>query len=97
MSKFVDKLNQVSQAVPQPMGFKAESVSEKPKILLIAGLAQSSVDDLAKYVAGADAGLLHISKLSSGVKTLQEMRQIVSDILWGGFEHIIVYTIHFLN
>ncbi len=85
MSKFVDKLNQVSQAVPQPMGFKAESVSEKPKILLIASLAQNSVDGLAKYVAGADAGLLHISDLSSGVKTLQEMRRIVSDIPWGGW------------
>jgi len=85
MSKFIDKLKQVSQAVPQSMGFRVEPVSEKPKILLIASLTRSNVNDLAKCVAGADAALLHISNLSSGGKTLQKMRQIASDIPWGGW------------
>lgn len=86
MSKFIDKLNQVSQAVPQPIGFRAvQPASPKPKILLIAGLTQNKIDHLADYVAGADAGLLHISSLSSGIKSLQEIRRSVSDIPWGGW------------
>ena len=85
MSKFIDRLKQVSQATPQSMGFGAKSVSKRPKILLIASLAQNKVDGLARCVAGADAGLLHISNLSSGGKTLHEMRRIVSDIPWGGW------------
>ena len=86
MSRFIDKLNQVSWAVPQAMGFKAtKPVSQKPKMLLIASLAQADVDSLTDYVAGADAGLLHISKLSSGAKTLQKVSQVVPDIPWGGW------------
>ncbi len=86
MSRFIDKLNQVSRVVPQSMGFKrAQLVSEKPKILLIASLAQASVGGLADYVVGADAGLLRIPKLSSGAKTLKEMSQAVTDIPWGGW------------
>ena len=84
MSRFIDKLNQVSKAMPQPMGFgAAQPVSPELKLLLIASLAQANVDGLAEHVAGADAGLLHISKLSSGAKTLQEICQVVSDIPWG--------------
>jgi len=83
MSKFVDKLNQISQSVPQPMGFRtAQPVPLKPRMLLIANLPQAA-DILSDYVAGADAGLLPISKLSSGAKTLQEVSQVVSDIPWG--------------
>ena len=79
-------MNQVSQAVPQAMGFRAvQPVSPKPRMLLIADLAQVNVDRLADCVAGADAGLLHISNLSEGAKTLQEMCQVVSDIPWGGW------------
>jgi len=86
MSRFIDKLNQVSRVVPQSMGFRrAQPVSEKPKILLIASLAGASVGGLANYVVGADAGLLRIPKLSSGAKTLREMSQAVPDIPWGGW------------
>jgi len=86
MSRFIDRLNQVSQAVPQTMGFKArQPASLKPKILLIASLAQVNVNNLVDYVAGADAGLLHISKASSGAKTLQKICQAVPDIPWGGW------------
>ncbi len=86
MSRFIDKLNQVSRVVPQSIGFgRAQPISEKPKILLIANLTEASVGGLADYVAGADAGLLHIPKLSSGAKTLKEMSQAVPDIPWGGW------------
>ncbi len=54
-------------------------------MLVIASLAQSIVDHLADYVAGADAGLLPIPKLSSGTKNFQEISQAVSGIPWGGW------------
>ncbi len=86
MSTFIDKLNRLFRAEPQPMGFKATPLtSPKPKIQLVASLAQESIDRLADYVAGADAGLLRISKLSSGAKTLQKISQALSDIPWGGW------------
>jgi len=86
MSRFIDKLSQVSRNVSQYMGFrKTQPASEKPKILLIASLAGTSVGGLVDYVAGADAGLLRIPKLSSGAKTLKEMSQAVTDIPWGGW------------
>jgi len=86
MSKLIDKLNQASQAVPQPMGFRqARPVSPKPKILLVASLAQANLEELADCVAEADAGLLHISEVGSGAKALQKISQVVPDIPWGGW------------
>ncbi len=86
MSRFIGKLNQVSRAVPQPVGFRTtQLVSPKPKILLVASLAQANVEDLADYVAGADAGVLHISELSSGATTLQKISQVMPDMPWGGW------------
>jgi len=86
MSQFIDRLNLVSEVVPQPLGFKAaQPVSPKPKILLVASLAQANIDGLADYVAGADAGLLHISNLTSGAKTLEKVCRVVPDIPWGGW------------
>ena len=84
MSKFIDKLNQVLEANPQPIGFRAiQPALSKPRILLIASLAQTNVDHLADYVAGADAGLLRISELNLGIKTFQKLRQITPDVPWG--------------
>ncbi len=84
MSRFIDRLNRLRRAEPQPMGFKAQqTVSPKPKMQLVASLTQAN-EDLADYMAGADAGLLHISELSSGAKALQEISQVVSGIPWGG-------------
>jgi len=68
------------------MGFKAgQPGSQRPKMLLVASLAQANVDSVAEYVAGADAGLLPISKLSSGRETLSKIAQAVPDIPWGGW------------
>ena len=86
MSRFIDKLNQVSKVVPQPMGFRAaQPVSQVPKMVLIASLAQADIDGLTDYMAGADAGLLDIANLSSGAKTFQKAYQAMSDIPWGGW------------
>ncbi len=86
MSRFIDKLNRLSRTEPQPIGFRmAQPASPKPKIQLVASLAQESVEGLADYVAGADAGLLRISKLSSVAQILQKLSQTLSDIPWGGW------------
>jgi len=86
MSSIIDTVNQYSRVVPQSIGFRrAQPASGKPKILLIASLAEASVGSLTDYVAGADAGLLRIPKLSSGAKTLREMSQAAPDIPWGGW------------
>ena len=70
----------------QPMGFRAvPPVSSKPKMLLVASLAEADVEGLADYVAGADAGLLVISKPSSGVRTFEKISQAVPAIPWGGW------------
>ena len=86
MSRFIDKLKRVSQAVPQPMGFRfAPQISYKPRMLLIASLALVDIYDLSDRVAGADAGLLRIPKLSSGAKAWLKVSQTVSDVPWGGW------------
>jgi hypothetical protein len=86
MSKFIDKLKRISQAELQPMGFRTVApVPQKSRMLLVATLAQVDIDRLTDFVAGADAGLLSIAKLSSGAKTLKQIRQAMSDIPWGGW------------
>ena len=86
MSQFIDKLNQISQTVPQPIGFRAaQPALEKPRILLIASLAQANIDGLTDRVAGADAGLLRIPRLSSVAKAFEKVSQAVSEIPWGAW------------
>ena len=86
MSKFIDRLNQLSQAEPPPMGFgRAHTAPPKAKMLLIASLAKASADKLPEYAVGADAGLLHISNASSGTKAIGEICQAMPDIPWGGW------------
>ncbi len=68
------------------MGFRSvQPVSPKPKLLLIASLMQDNIGSVGDDVAGADAGLLTISKLSSGAKALQQVCQSVPAIPWGGW------------
>ena len=66
------------------MGFRA-TVVPKPRLLLVASLAQADVEPLADYVTGADAGLLAIAKPSSGAKSLKKACQAVAGIPWGGW------------
>jgi hypothetical protein len=86
VSRLIDKLNQVLLAEPKAVGFRAaKTVSPKPRMLLVASLAQPDVDGLTDCVAGADAGLLPIHRVSSGVGTLKKISQLVSGIPWGGW------------
>ena len=86
MSRFIDKLNRLSRAESQPIGFRmTPAAPSTPKIQLVVTLAQESVESLADNVAGADAGLLRISKTSSGAKSLQKISQLMPDIPWGGW------------
>ena len=72
--------------MPQTMGFRAaQTALPKSRILLIASLAETDVHGLADYVAGADAGLLSISKLTSGAKAIQEACRVMPEIPWGGW------------
>ncbi len=84
MNRFIDKLKQVSQVTPQPIGFKVAQPISKPRMMLIASLPQADVDNLADYVSGADAGLLPIAKLTSEAKKLKAIAQVAPGILWGG-------------
>lgn len=84
MSRFIDKLKQVSQITPQPIGFRAVQVVSKPRLLLVASLLQPEVANLAEYLAGADAGLLPIAKLPLDAEKVKEVAQLTPDILWGG-------------
>lgn len=86
MSKFVDRLKQASGAVAQPMGFgRGKEASPESKILLVAGLARASADNLAELVAGADAGLVSISGSGGDAKILKQCAAAVPGIPWGGW------------
>ncbi len=86
MSRFIDKLKQATMAAPQSLGFKvAPSASSKPRMLLVASLPGIHDENLTEYMAGADAGLLIISRPSSGLKDIKKVSQAVSGIPWGGW------------
>ena len=86
MSKFIERLNKLSRGETQAIGFTArQAASPKPKIQLVARLAAESAESLAGRMAGADAGLLSISKLATGAETLQKLSQSLTDIIWGGW------------
>ena len=70
MSQLIDKLNRVSKTAPQSMGFRTvQPASPKSPMLLIASLTytEEKANDMADYVAGADAMLLNIAK--RGIRT----------------------------
>jgi hypothetical protein len=85
MSKFVDKLKQVSAGGP-PMGFRvAAAETSKPRMLLVAAVDPDDAEKMAGLVAGADAGLLLVPKPAAGAKALEQLSQAVPDIPWGGW------------
>ena len=56
MSKFIDKLKQLSEGAPQPLGFRTrESNAVRPKVQLVASLSSEEVPD---SVSDADAAFL---------------------------------------
>ena len=84
MSKFIDRLNQVTQAVPQSMGFKTtQCASSKPKILLIASLAPEAITGSSDYLDGATAVLLRPFKSRTTAKTIKDIIAKLPDKPWG--------------
>ncbi|MFC1906477.1 hypothetical protein ACFLW8_00105 [Chloroflexota bacterium] len=83
MSKLIDKLTPASPSIRQPMGFgKSMAAAAKPKMALIASLSQAKAAKLADHVAGADAGLWHISSFSE-IDSLHQASQAMPDFIWG--------------
>jgi hypothetical protein len=85
MSKFINELKLVSQLAPPPMGFRAAPAPPKPRMLLVATLAEANIEGLADYMGGADGGIVAIHKLSSGAKTMHKVSQAMPGIPWGGW------------
>jgi hypothetical protein len=80
MSRFIAKLKQVTKSDTRQMGFRAEAISARPRPLLVAGLTRLD-GDWKDEVAGADAGLLHVT--ASAAKSLPKAMRLVPDIPWG--------------
>ncbi|MBA7654375.1 hypothetical protein ES703_62252 [subsurface metagenome] len=86
MSRFIDRLSQLSRGELQPIGFTAKQpASPTPKIQLVASLAAESSESLTSHVAWSDAGLLSISRISTGAEALQKIAKALPDIPWGGW------------
>ncbi|UCH42912.1 MAG: hypothetical protein JSW16_08940, partial [Dehalococcoidales bacterium] len=86
MSKFIDRLNQMSRATPQPMGFGTrQGASTRLKLQLLASVTQEDAEGMATHLAGADAAVLRISDPGSAHQVLQKMSQEVTDVIWGGW------------
>ena len=86
MSKFIDKLNRLTRGEPQSIGFRRQqSAALKPKIQLVASLAQENAESLGSSLSGADAGLLRISKAGTAANVLQKLSETLPDIPWGGW------------
>ena len=84
MSKFIDKLKQLSRTAPQSIGFKAAQPSlAKPRMQIIVSLAEENVEQLVNHATGVDAGLLRISRQASGAAALRKLKETLPDILWG--------------
>ena len=82
MSRFIDKLKQVSQAESQPMGFRKEKVISKPRLMFIARLSKNDIDIPSMQLAGLDAWLLTV-KQDSEIKVIKEIARSIKDIPWG--------------
>ena len=86
MSKFIDRLNQMSRAAPQPMGFGTrQTASSRLKLQLLANVAQGGAEGITGYLAGADAGVLRISEPVSATQALLKISQAVPGLIWGGW------------
>ncbi len=87
MSQLIDRLNRVSKAVAQPMGFRsAKTDLPKPQMQLIVKFdSTDNIGSLADYVAVVDAGVVRITKPGSEAKILKKLIQSLSDVPWGGW------------
>jgi hypothetical protein len=84
MSRLIDKLRKLSQAEPQPMGFRTSRLVEaSSKILIIGRLTVNSAAAPLKSSPGADAILFHTGESEPMVKDIQKTAKSLGDIPWG--------------
>jgi hypothetical protein len=85
MSEFIEKLKRGTQHKPAQLGFRSVSIKDKPKILLIACITEPMMKNEEEFLVGADAGLVIMKNLVSGLESLQKIATIKPDIPWGGW------------
>jgi hypothetical protein len=97
VSKFIDRLKQVLQPAPQPMGFRpSNSVSSRPKIQLVANLS-TDAGALENRLAVADAIILpasqHIStEIVWGIETKKGILEEVKQAKEAGADFVVLTT-----
>lgn len=82
MSKFIDRLKQLTEGSPQPMGFHA--IGRKPpklKIQLIASLSRETAENPNEDLKEADAGLVRLPGAASP-ETIKSLCT-ATDMPWG--------------
>jgi hypothetical protein len=85
MSRFIDQLNAVASATPQPIGFRAtHPASVRPRIQLVASLTQiGDTDQLADCIDGADAVILHQASSPRATKITPKKVKSLPNMPWG--------------
>ena len=84
MSKFIDKLTQLTRGESQSMGFrKKEAESSDKKMVVVARLTPDDVKGLSGKLTGADAGLVTVSETAQGVEILEKLCGDYADVIWG--------------
>lgn len=79
MSKLIDRLKRLSQAAPEPMGFRARQVaSSKPKIQIMVSAMTGDLASLGDSAAYADALLLCLDGQRPG-----DLPGAITGALWG--------------
>jgi len=80
MSQLIDKLNRMSHAAPQPMGFgRAQKPATTTNLVLIVSVSPAQADRAADCVKGADAALWRAAA-GSDITALLEKARAVPDI-----------------
>ncbi|MDP3878711.1 MAG: hypothetical protein Q8Q07_00185 [Dehalococcoidales bacterium] len=98
MSKFIDRLKSLSRMQSQPIGFRTGlPIFSRPRMQLVASLAQEDAGSLVDRATGADAGLLRIIKSGPDADILEKMSRSAPDIPWGGWVQVAQEEIKGLN
>jgi hypothetical protein len=84
MSRLIDRLRKLSDAAPQPMGFRtSRPAAAAITIVIIAREKINNTDSPAAGIDGADAILLDTEKADLTAKTIQKIAKPLKDIPWG--------------
>jgi hypothetical protein len=85
MSRFIDRLNRLFKAEPQPMGFMVSRPSaESPKMQLVASLTADVVDKVSVALESADAALIEVTK-ADDVDALEKVCLAKQGVPGGGW------------